>query len=148
MRTATCLTLLAIGAILAFAITGHPSFLNVQVAGLVIMATGLAGLLLPRRGRAWLHRKTVMPVGSARQVVRRRTTRSPRYARYQLNAGAGHAQRNGLADGPLAEPPTTPDLRAADGLVGAEVTQTEVTIDDADIDDTDAEVIDEYVEGD
>jgi len=38
MRTASCLTLLAIGAILTFAVTGHPSFLNLQVAGVVIMA--------------------------------------------------------------------------------------------------------------
>ncbi len=50
MRTASCLTLLAIGAILTFAVTGHPSFLNLQVAGVVIMATGVAGLFLPRRG--------------------------------------------------------------------------------------------------
>jgi hypothetical protein len=51
MRSATCLTLLAIGATLTFAVTGHPSFLNLQILGLVIMATGLAGLLLPRCGR-------------------------------------------------------------------------------------------------
>jgi hypothetical protein len=139
---------MAIGAILTFAITGHPSFLNVQVTGLVIMAAGLAGLLLPRRGRAWLHAKTVMPLDSTRQVVRRRTTRSPRYAQYQLSPGVGDVQGNGFSADPLAEPPTTPDLLAedvaADGLADrTEITETEVTTDGAD-----AEVIDEYVEGD
>ena len=33
MKTATGLTLVAIGAILAFAVKAHPSFLNLQVAG-------------------------------------------------------------------------------------------------------------------
>ena len=44
MRTASCLTLIAIGAIFTFAVTAHPSFLNLQIAGVVIMATGVAGL--------------------------------------------------------------------------------------------------------
>jgi Domain of unknown function (DUF6458) len=47
MRTATGLTLIALGAILAFAVNGHPSWLNVQVVGWVIMITGAAGLLVP-----------------------------------------------------------------------------------------------------
>ena len=38
------LALIAIGAIFAFAVTAHPSFLNLQIAGVVIMAT--AGLVL------------------------------------------------------------------------------------------------------
>jgi len=31
MRTATGLTLIALGAILAFAVRGHPSWLNIQM---------------------------------------------------------------------------------------------------------------------
>src|SRR5260370_21385028 len=69
MRTASCLTLLAIGAILTFAVTGHPSFLNLQVAGLVIMAAGVAGLFLPRRGSGWLRRRTVLRKGTRGPVV-------------------------------------------------------------------------------
>lgn len=49
MKTATSLALIAIGAILTFAIAGHPSFLNLQVAGVVVMATGVAGLVLTTR---------------------------------------------------------------------------------------------------
>jgi len=69
MRTASCLTLLAIGAILTFAVTGHPSFLNLQVAGLVIMATGVAGLFLPGRGNGWLRRRTVLRESTRGPVI-------------------------------------------------------------------------------
>jgi hypothetical protein len=44
MKTATGLTLLAIGAILLFAVHGHPGFLNLQVVGLVLVAGALASL--------------------------------------------------------------------------------------------------------
>ena len=37
MRTASCLTLIAVGAIFTFAITSSPSFLNLQIAGVIIM---------------------------------------------------------------------------------------------------------------
>ncbi|HYB88347.1 MAG TPA: DUF6458 family protein [Streptosporangiaceae bacterium] len=60
MRTATGLTLVAIGAILAFAIRTSPSFLDLQVAGWVIMLTGVAGMLIPRRGNGRLRRRTVV----------------------------------------------------------------------------------------
>ncbi len=63
MRTATGLALVAIGAILAFAVTSHPSFLNLQVAGWVIMLTGIAGMVIPRRGYGWLRRRVVVRRG-------------------------------------------------------------------------------------
>jgi hypothetical protein len=63
MKTATALTITAIGAIFAFAITAHPSFLNLQVVGWVLILTGVSGLLIPRRGRGWL-RRTVLVKGS------------------------------------------------------------------------------------
>jgi len=59
MRTATALSLLAVGAIFAFAVNAHPSFLNFQVLGWVLILTAIAGLVLPRRGRGWL-RRTVL----------------------------------------------------------------------------------------
>jgi len=63
MSKAAGLTLLALGAILAFAVNGHPSWLNIQVVGWVVMATGLAGMLIPRAGYAAVRRR----------VIRRRT---------------------------------------------------------------------------
>jgi hypothetical protein len=67
MRTATGLALVAVGAILAFAVTSHPSFLNLQVAGWVIMLTGVAGMVVPRRAQGWLRRRVVVrrPRGAA-----------------------------------------------------------------------------------
>jgi hypothetical protein len=49
MRTATGLTLIAVGAILAFAVTATTSIFNPHIAGFVIMLVGLAGLFIPRR---------------------------------------------------------------------------------------------------
>lgn len=63
MKTATALTVLAIGAIFAFAVTAHPAFLNLQVLGWVLMLTAVAGLVIPRRGKGWL-RRSVLAKGS------------------------------------------------------------------------------------
>jgi Domain of unknown function (DUF6458) len=67
MRTATGLALVAIGAILAFAVKTSPSFLNLQAAGWILILTGVAGLLVPRRGYGWLRRRVVVrrPRGEA-----------------------------------------------------------------------------------
>lgn len=72
MKTATGLALVAIGAILAFAVTGHPGWLNVQAVGWVLMLVGLAGLFIPRRGFGWLRRRMVVrrPVGRRAVVAR------------------------------------------------------------------------------
>ena len=59
MRTATGLILLAIGAILAFAVTANAWFINVRVAGVVIMLTGVASLAMPRRSYSWVNQKVV-----------------------------------------------------------------------------------------
>lgn len=60
MKSATALTTLAVGAIFAFAVTAHPSFLNLQVLGWVLMLTGITGLVIPRRGRGWLRRSVLV----------------------------------------------------------------------------------------
>jgi hypothetical protein len=54
MRTATGLAVVAVGAILAFAVNGHPSFFNIQVAGWVVMVTGILGMVIPRRSYGWM----------------------------------------------------------------------------------------------
>jgi hypothetical protein len=46
-ETATSLTLIAAGAIIAFAITAHVAFLNLQVSGWVFILTGVAGAIIP-----------------------------------------------------------------------------------------------------
>ena len=73
MRTATGLALIAIGAILAFAVTTSPSFLNLQVVGWILILTGVAGLVVPRLGYGWLRRRVVVrrPRGGAVDPDRR-----------------------------------------------------------------------------
>jgi hypothetical protein len=69
MRPATSLALVAAGAILAFAVRAHPSFLNLQVAGLVIIVVGVAGMLLPGRGNQWLRRRIVHRRGASQPLA-------------------------------------------------------------------------------
>jgi hypothetical protein len=107
MRTATCLTLLAIGAIFAFAITETPSFFNIHVAGWVIMATGVAGLLLPRRGQGWLRRRIVLRRGGRGVVGHIDETRTPSYV--MLNPSALEAVQPGPPQGDDPGPPTVPE---------------------------------------
>ena len=56
MKTATSLTLVAVGAIIAFAITAHISFLNLQVTGWIFILTGVAGAIITRSSRLRLRR--------------------------------------------------------------------------------------------
>jgi hypothetical protein len=116
MRTASCLTLIAIGAIFTFAVTAHPSFLNLQIAGVVIMVTGAAGFVLPRRNQpSWLRRRTILRQGPHGPVVSRvDETRLPPYV--MLNPGASPREGNGAQPGDLTTPGaaagTVPDLPA------------------------------------
>lgn len=73
MKTASGLGLVAVGAILAFAVTAHTPVLNVQVAGWVLILIGLAGLFVPQRGYGWLRQRMVVRSAPRRVVrVRRR----------------------------------------------------------------------------
>ena len=58
MITGPALALIAIGAILAFAVHAHLRFFSFQIAGWVIMLTEIAGLVIPRRGYSWVRRVT------------------------------------------------------------------------------------------
>jgi hypothetical protein len=78
MKTATGLALVAIGAILAFAVRGHPAWLNVQVVGWVLIIIGLAGMFVPRRGYGWLRKRIVVrPRQSAAVSGRRAVATAP-----------------------------------------------------------------------
>jgi hypothetical protein len=90
MKRATSLTVIALGAIFAFAITASPGFLNVQVVGWILMATGVAGVLLERRSRDWL-RRTVIVRGSPE--ISRSSRRRP------TGIGAPPPQQPPSADG-------------------------------------------------
>jgi len=90
MKTAPALALIAAGAIVAFAVHAHPRFFSFQIAGWVIMLTGIAGLVIPRRGYRWVRRVTRRPpaaAGTDRDRRLRRRTRRPRGAARAAGAG-------------------------------------------------------------
>src|SRR5919108_4308301 len=60
MKIATGLALMAVGAILTFAVTANTSVFNLHIAGVVIMLTGLAGLIMSRRQYDWLRRRMII----------------------------------------------------------------------------------------
>src|SRR5262249_5877368 len=104
MRTATGLSLIAFGAILAFAVQGHPSWLNIQVVGWIIMLTGVVGMAIPRRGYGWLRRRMVLRRGpGGRPVVDR--VEEKRYPPYiMLNPGGNAVAGEVVPEAPPDEP--------------------------------------------
>jgi hypothetical protein len=102
MRTATSLALIAIGAIFTFAITAHPSFLNLQIAGVVIMATGVAGLFVRKPTQGWLRRRTTLRRDTAGPVVGHvDEKRYPPYVMLNPAADPQQAESNGHQPGDL-----------------------------------------------
>ena len=101
MRTATALTLVAIGAILAFAVTAEPPGFSFHVAGWVLMLTGIAGAILPRRGYSWLRRRVVLS-SRGRPVPAERSQRP--FSRLLVPGGVIAERR----DGPTLEAQVAP----------------------------------------
>ncbi len=109
MKTATGLALVAIGAILAFAVKGHPSFLNIQIVGWVIILTGVAGMLIPRRGYGWMRRRMVLRRGPAGLPVVHHVEEKQYPPYIALNSGAAIPGTTVTTDitepGPARRPP-------------------------------------------
>src|SRR5262249_5769823 len=126
--TGTGLTLIAFGAILAFAVQGHPSWLNIQIVGWVFMLTGIVAMAVPRRGYGWLRRRMVLRRGpGGRPVVDRMEEKHyPPYV--MLNPGGntvpGEVVSESGNDGPATVSPAEEpgrdsapvDEREAEGL--------------------------------
>jgi hypothetical protein len=101
MKTATSLGLVAVGAILAFAITRSPSFLNLQVVGWVLMLTGGVGAVIPRRGYGWLRRSMVVKSEDEEPAAAKNTAvEKPRFNRLLMPGGLMSSRRGVLVDPP------------------------------------------------
>jgi hypothetical protein len=141
MRTASCLTLLAFGAILTFAVTASPSFLNLRVAGLVIMATGVAGLFIRRPSQGWLRRRTVLRDGARGRVVGQvEETRYPPYVMLNPGAPAGRGNSHGSQPGDLTAGP--PGSSTVPGIPPQEPAEEP----DGPAAPAESEVVDEFIE--
>ena len=71
MYIGTSLILIAIGAILKFAVTAHVSGVSIDTVGLILILVGLAGLLLSLLFTAFARDREVAP-GDAVEVRERR----------------------------------------------------------------------------
>ncbi len=124
MKIATGLTLLAVGAIFAFAVRTSPPGVNIHTVGWVIMLTGVAGILLPGRASGWLRRRITVrrnlaepnsgrSDGSDRGSYPPYVLRDPAAlaaAILQDAELAGSARRAGTAQDDAQTAPTTPGL--------------------------------------
>ena len=103
MKTGTGLAVIAIGAILAFAVTTNTSVFNLHTAGWVIMIIGVLGLAVPRRGYAWVGRRLL--VRQARWRPGRRVEEEVIYPAYVDRNPANTRVRAGLpAPGAVGSP--------------------------------------------
>ena len=57
MKTGAGLAVIAVGAILAFAVTANTSVLNLHTTGWVLLIIGIVGIAVPRRGYNWVGRR-------------------------------------------------------------------------------------------
>ena len=59
MKTGVGLALIAVGAILAFAVTTNTSVFNLHTAGWVLIIIGIVGIAIPRRSYGWVGRRVL-----------------------------------------------------------------------------------------
>ena len=116
MKTGTGLAVVAIGAILAFAVRENTSFLNLNTAGWVLMIIGILGLAIPRRGYAWVGRRLF--VRQARwQPRRNRIQEEVIYPAYANRNPANTRVQAGLpAPGALGSPEAAAHVESARDL--------------------------------
>ena len=80
MKTGVGLALIAIGAILAFAVTTNTSVFNLHTAGWVLIIIGILGIAIPRRGYGWVGQRVFTRQTRWRPGVRVEEVAYPAYA--------------------------------------------------------------------
>jgi hypothetical protein len=133
MKVAPGLTLIAIGAIFTFAITSSPSWLNLQVVGVILMATGVAALLLPQRTRDLVRRRILVRRGPRGPIVSEVDETLPPYISLNPGSAADGHEQPGIPVERTVIVPATPDPTARRAT--ADTTQPAGT-----------EIVDEYLE--
>jgi hypothetical protein len=94
MRTGVGLAVIAIGAILAFAVTANTSVFNLHTAGWVLIIIGILGIAIPRRGYGWVGRRLFVRQARVRrgsgveEIVYPQVTRNPANTRVQAGLPA------------------------------------------------------------
>ena len=94
MKTGVGLAVIAVGAILAFAVTTNTSVFNLHTAGWVLMIIGIAGIAIPRRGYGWISRRVITrqtrwrPSGRVEEITYPTSVRNPANTRVQAGLPA------------------------------------------------------------
>jgi Domain of unknown function (DUF6458) len=115
MKTGVGLALIAVGAILAFAVTANTSVFNLHTAGWVLIIIGVIGIAIPRRGYGWVGRRVM-----TRQTRRVRGARVDEvtYPTYVRNPANTRVQAGLPAPGALGS------TAAGEHIDGSSVTTT------------------------
>ena len=108
MKTAAGLTLLAIGAILTFAVTVNTSVFNLHIAGIVLMLTGVACLLIPRRTYSSINRRLIQRRTRTWPNGRVTETTETSYPPYVVTNPGAAAEDAGLPTVPSIPPDPRP----------------------------------------
>jgi hypothetical protein len=113
MKIGMGLALIALGAILAFAVHGSPSVFNLHTAGYVLIVIGLIGIAISRRGSGWVGRRV-----SVRQTRMHRGNRVEEvaYPTYVRNPANTRVQAGLPAPGALGSPEAASHIDATRDL--------------------------------
>jgi len=129
MKTGVGLALIAVGAILAFAVTTNTSVFNLHTAGWVLIIIGIIGVAIPRRGYGWLGQRVLTRHTRVRRPARVEdisypayVNRNPASTRVQASLPAAGAVGSTVATEHIETNPVTGDL----GTEVRPVTETEV----------------------
>jgi hypothetical protein len=114
MKTGTGLAVIAIGAILAFAVTTNTSVLNLHTVGWVLMVVGIIGLAVPRRGYAWISRRLFVRQARWRRGKRVEEVIYPTYD--SRNPANTRVQASLPAPGALGSPEATAHVDSTSDL--------------------------------
>jgi len=102
MKTGMGLAIIAVGAILAFAVTTNTSVFNLHTAGWVLMVIGILGIAIPRRGYGWVGRRLFVRQARWRPSGRAEEVTYPTYV--NRNPANTRVQAGLPAPGPLGSP--------------------------------------------
>jgi hypothetical protein len=117
MKTGVGLAVIAVGAILAFAVTANTSVFNLHTAGWVLMIIGIIGIVVPRRGYGWVGRRLFVRQARVRRghgveeiVYPTQVNRNPANTRVQAGLPAPGALGGPAAASHVGRSPDPADL--------------------------------------
>ena len=113
MRTGVGLGLIAVGAILAFAVTTNTSVFNLHTAGWVLIIVGIIGIAIPRRSYGWVGRRVLTQRSRWRPNARVEDVTYPAYV--NRNPASTRVQAGLPAPGALGSPEAASHIDAGSG---------------------------------